>query len=258
MDKKFSETIEIVIPVFNEEKVIKETIKRLEDLIIKNANYLALKVIFVDDGSVDKTSFILKKYCKENCNMRFISLSRNFGHQIAITAGLDNSVADYVAIIDADLQDPPELIIDMYKLALEGYEVVYGRRKSREGESFLKKITAKVFYRLINYLCDIELPKDTGDFRLLSRKAIDAFKLMRERHRYVRGMIPWIGFNQTYINYDRKKRFAGETKYPLRKMLAFSNTAIISFSKKPLILAMRLGTIISLSGLISIFYIIYF
>jgi dolichol-phosphate mannosyltransferase len=216
-----------------------------------------LEFIFIDDGSKDRTFEILKELSYEKNYFKVASLSRNFGHQIAITAGIDIASGNYVAIIDGDLQDPPELIADMYYKALTGFDVVYGRRRSRAGETFFKKITALGFYRLLNYMCEMEIPKDTGDFRLMSRNAVNAFKSMRERHRFVRGMVPWLGFRAIAIEYDRDKRFAGTTKYPLRKMIAFASNAIFSFSSKPLTIAIRIGLATILIGFIGGAYILY-
>jgi len=189
--------------------------------------------------------------------VKIISLSRNFGHQIAITAGIDLASGDYVAVIDGDLQDPPELIADMYRKALTGFDVVYGKRLKRAGETIFKKVTAAAFYRFLNYMCEIDIPTDTGDFRLMSRKVVDAFKQMRERHRFVRGMVPWLGFKSAPLEYDRAERFAGETKYPLSKMLAFATNAILSFSSKPLTMAIRLGFLTIFVGLIGATYMLY-
>jgi len=199
----------------------------------------------------------LRNFTEHNPNVKVISLSRNFGHQIAITAGIDMASGDFVAVIDGDLQDPPELIADMYRKALTGFDVVYGKRRTRAGETIFKKATAAGFYRLLNYMCEIEIPTDTGDFRLMSRKVVDAFKQMRERHRFVRGMVPWLGFKSVPLEYDRAERFAGETKYPLKKMLAFATNAILSFSSKPLTMAIRLGFLTILAGLVGAAYMLY-
>jgi len=196
----------------------------------------------VDDGSVDSTLQILRDAANDDRSYKIISFSRNFGHQIAVTAGIDFCVSDYVAIIDADLQDPPELIIQMYEVAKKGYDVVYGKRKKRAGETIFKKFTAALFYRILSYFCEINIPVDTGDFRLMSRRSVDEFKKLKEKHRFVRGMVPWVGFKSFAFEYDRAERFAGETKYPLTKMIAFAANAIFSFSKNHLLL--RLGLVL--------------
>ena len=249
--------LSIVVPVYNEEESITETVKRLLGLRDNLAQEIDVELVFVDDGSKDKSLTHLRDISRENPSVKVISFSRNFGHQIAITAGIDLASGDYVAVIDADLQDPPELIADMYRMALTGFDVVYGKRRSRAGETIFKKATAAAFYRLLNYMCDIDIPSDTGDFRLMSRKVVDAFKQMRERHRFVRGMVPWLGYRAAPLEYDRAERFAGETKYPLSKMLAFATNAILSFSSKPLTVAIRLGVLTILAGLAGGAYMLY-
>jgi len=249
--------LSIVVPVFNEEESIVETVKRLQKLRDDLDREIQVELIFVDDGCRDKTLFHLRSFAEQLSNVKIISLSRNFGHQIAITAGIDLASGDYVAVIDGDLQDPPELIADMYRKALTGFDVVYGKRLKRAGETIFKKVTAAAFYRFLNYMCEIDIPTDTGDFRLMSRKVVDAFKQMRERHRFVRGMVPWLGFKSAPLEYDRAERFAGETKYPLSKMLAFATNAILSFSSKPLTMAIRLGFLTIFVGLIGATYMLY-
>jgi dolichol-phosphate mannosyltransferase len=249
--------LSIVIPVFNEEESIVEAVNRLQSLQDKLATEIDVELIFVDDGSKDRSLAYLRDIAGHNPSVKIISFSRNFGHQIAITAGIDRAAGDYVAVIDADMQDPPELIADMWHLALTGYDVVYGKRRSRAGESIFKKITATVFYRLLNYMCRINIPNDTGDFRLMSRKVVEAFKQMRERHRFVRGMIPWLGYKSIALDYDRAQRFAGETKYPLRKMIGFANNAILSFSSKPLTMAIHLGFMTIFTGMVGGGYMLY-
>ncbi len=201
-----------VIPIYNEEESIRETISRLIALRKAQIDQIEFHYIFVDDGSVDKSLEIMREASAIYDFVRVISLSRNFGHQIAITAGIDHAEGDYVAIIDGDLQDPPELIVGMLEVAhQQGCDVVYGKRRSRAGETAFKKSTAALFYRLIRYMCEIDIPADTGDFRLMSRRAVDAFSKMRERHRFVRGMVPWMGYRSAPFEYDREERFAGET-----------------------------------------------
>jgi len=249
--------LSIVIPVFNEEESISETVQRLLALRERLSSELDMEFLFVDDGSVDKSLTYLRRISKLNSSVKVISFSRNFGHQIAITAGIDVAAGDYVAVIDADLQDPPELIVDMYRKAQTGFDVVYGKRRSRSGETLFKKATASVFYRLLNYMCETDIPPDTGDFRLMSRKVVDAFKQMRERHRFVRGLVPWLGFKSVPLEYDRVERFAGETKYPLSKMLSFAINAILSFSSKPLTMATHLGFMTIFAGFAGGAYMLY-
>lgn len=249
--------LSVVVPVFNEEESLPETIRRLLSLKGSLAHEIDIELIFVDDGSSDHSFTILKGLAATQSSIKIIALSRNFGHQIAITAGIDQAFGDYVAVIDADLQDPPELIADMYRLALTGYDIVYGKRRSRAGETLFKKASAAAFYRFFSYMCEMDIPSDTGDFRLMSKRVVDAFKTLRERHRFVRGMVPWLGFRSVSLEYDRDVRYAGETKYPLRKMLAFATNAILSFSKKPLTLAIRLGFMTILVGMVLGTYVLY-
>lgn len=238
----------IVIPVFNEEEVVSETVKRLMKLEENIKTGWHLEFIFVDDGSRDATLEILSGVAASDRRVKVIALSRNFGHQIALTAGIDLSKGDYVAVIDADLQDPPELIIEMLEIAETGYDVVYGKRISRRGESWLKKLSAYLFYRFINFMSDTDLPRDTGDFRVMSRRVVDGLSGMRERHRYIRGMVPWLGFASFGFEYHREERFAGETKYPLRKIIKFGLEAVLSFSTAPLTMAVRLGAFVMFLG----------
>lgn len=250
--------IGVVVPIYNEEESIRETIFRLVALREDQCDRIDFQYIFVDDGSFDQSLQILRETSAKWDFVRVISLSRNFGHQIAITAGIDHAEGDYVAIIDGDLQDPPELIVGMLEVAQkQGCDVVYGKRRSRAGETAFKKSTAALFYRLIRYMCEIDIPADTGDFRLMSRQAVDSFNMMRERHRFVRGMVPWMGYRSAPFEYDREERFAGETKFPFRKMLAFAVNAILSFSSKPLTLAIRTGFLTLLAGAAGGTYMLY-
>lgn len=249
--------LSIVIPVFNEEDSITETLQRLHALQEAHAAVHEIELVFVDDGCQDRTLELLRAFAVDRPLIKVMSLSRNFGHQIAITAGIDVARGDYVAVIDADLQDPPELIIDMYHKALDGFDVVYGKRRTRAGETLFKRASAALFYRLLNTMCEVEIPADTGDFRLMSRRVVNAFKQLRERHRFVRGMVPWVGFKSVALEYDRAERFAGETKYPLRKMMAFAIDAIFSFSSRPLTLAIRLGFLTIAAGLSGGAYMLY-
>lgn len=257
MDSTRKDLITVVVPVYNEQESLDETISRLTGVRESHRDELDIEFVFVDDGSSDASMSILRKASEQHRHVRVLALSRNFGHQIAITAGIDHADGDFVAVIDADLQDPPEFIIDMYRKAREGFDVVYGRRRSRAGETLFKKATAAAFYRLIRYLCDIDIPADTGDFRLMSRRAVNAFRTLRERHRFVRGMVPWLGFRQVGLEFDRAERFAGVTKYPLRKMVKFATNAILSFSSKPLTLAVRAGLFTIVAGLAGGAYMLY-
>ncbi len=249
--------ISVIIPVFNEEECAAESILRLGQLRDRMSEIADFEFIFVNDGSSDATGQIIFDYAKDDKSLKLIELSRNFGHQIAVTAGLDVSSGDYVAIIDGDLQDPPELIEEMYARALEGYDVVYGKRRQRLGESFFKNFSASAFYRILNLLSDTSIPPDTGDFRLISRRVADALSNMRERNRFLRGMIPWVGFISTPYLYDRDVRRAGSTKYPLRKMVALAMNAITSFSSKPLLLVVRLGLLMVSFGFLAGIYLLY-
>lgn len=231
--------LSVIIPVYYEEAVVEACYKELKRVMVQNK--WQYELIFVNDGSKDKTLEILRSISAEDKNVKVIDFSRNFGHQIAVTAGLFHCIGDAAVVIDADLQDPPHVIEKMMAKWQEGYDVVYAKRKQRKGETFFKLITAKYFYRLLHYMAEIEIPMDTGDFRLMNRKVIEAFKKMPERNRFVRGMVSWVGFDQTYIEYERDVRFAGETKYPLKKMLRFASDGIISFSTKPLKLVRSLG-----------------
>lgn len=245
-------TLDIVVPVYNEEECINQTIERL--MAVRESLFTELDVnfIFVNDGSKDKSFDILKDHADKTPFIKVINFSRNFGHQFAVSAGLDFSSGDYVAIIDADLQDPPELIKDMYEKTKEGFEVVYGKRLKRKKESAFKKLTAFAFYRIFDSLCQIKIPTDTGDFRLVTRDVVEALKSMPEKHRFIRGMVPWVGFNSTPIYYDRDERFAGVTKYPLSKMLKLAFDGIFSFSTQPIKFINTIATTLLVLALISV------
>jgi glycosyltransferase involved in cell wall biosynthesis len=232
--------ISIIVPCYNEESVLRATHERLGK-VCDDMPGLDYELIFVNDGSADRTQEVLNEIQMRDPHVRVLLLSRNFGHQIAVTAGLEEAVGDAVVIIDADLQDPPEVIPEMVKLWREGNDVVYGIRREREGESRFKLWTAKVFYRLINRLSETKMPLDAGDFRLLDRRVVEVIKTMRERARFLRGMVSWAGFRQTFVLYDRAPRHAGESKYPFAKMLNFAMDGIISFSLVPLKLAIWTG-----------------
>lgn len=235
-----SKLLSIVIPCYNEEEVITETIKRLK-VFAQNLKNLEVEFIFVDDGSRDQTRSMLKSFAAADNRIKLVGFARNFGHQIAVTAGVDAARGDAVVLIDADLQDPPEVVHEMIKKWEEGFDVVYGTRTERPGESAFKLATARLFYRILNKLSSVPIPLDTGDFRLMSRPVVDVLRAMPERDRFIRGMVSWVGFRQVALPYKRAQRFAGETKYPLKKMLTFAFDGILSFSSKPLELALILG-----------------
>ncbi len=232
--------ISIVIPMYYEEEVANECYERMTKVLSNISNY-EYEIIFVNDGSKDKTLEILEKIAKNDRKIKVISFARNFGHQCAVTAGLKYVTGDAIVIIDADLQDPPELIPEMLKLWENGNEVIYGKRKVRKGESKFKLLTAKMFYKTLNTLSDVEIPKDTGDFRLVDRKVVDVINSLPEHNKFLRGLFSWVGFEQKAFEYERKERFAGKTKYPLKKMLKLASDGIIGFSTKPLKIVGGLG-----------------
>lgn len=245
--------LSVIIPCYNEEAVLRTTHERLSNVCKRQVPGLDYELIFVDDGSVDQTLHILMQLQRQDPHVRVLGLSRNFGHQIALTAGLEQAAGDAVVMMDADLQDPPEVIPQMVQLWREGNDVVYGIRREREGEGRFKLWTAKAFYRLINRLSDTKMPLDAGDFRLLDRKVVEVIRTMPERARFLRGMVSWAGFRQASISYDRSARQAGDTKYPLRKMIHFAMDGIISFSLVPLKLAIWTGFLaiwIAVAGII--------
>lgn len=250
---KETKKVTLVIPMYYEEKVAEECYQRVKKVLQGLENYI-YEIIFVNDGSKDKTLEILEEIASKDEDVKVISFSRNFGHQAAVTAGLKHVTGDAIIIIDADLQDPPELIPEMLKLWEEGNEVIYGKRKTRKGESAFKLLTAKMFYKTLNALSDVEIPKDTGDFRLVDRKVVDTVNNMSEHNKFLRGLFSWVGYKQLPFEYERQERFAGETKYPLKKMLKLASDGIISFSSKPLKLVGALGIF---SILISIVILIY-
>ena len=234
--------LSVIVPCYNEQPVLRETHRRLTS-VLEELEELTFEIIYVDDGSGDQTPQILAELQREDERVRVLRLSRNFGHQIAVTAGLENVAGDAVVIIDADLQDPPEVIKEMVRLWREGYHVAYGQRIEREGETGFKLWSAKAFYRLINRLSETKMPLDTGDFRLIDRKVVDNLLAMPERDRFLRGMVSWIGFNQVAVPYQRGRRLAGESKYPLFKMIRFATDGIVSFSIMPLKIAIWTGFI---------------
>ncbi|MBZ5567242.1 MAG: glycosyltransferase family 2 protein [Acidobacteriia bacterium] len=240
--------LSVVVPCYNEQEVVRECYRRLSG-ILQQAG-ISYELIFVNDGSRDETLAILCEFHRQDSRAKILNLSRNFGQQLAISAGIEFARGDAVAIMDADLQDPPELLPSLLEQLRAGYDVVNCTRRSREGEGWLKLWTARAFYRLINRLSDTPLAVDTGDFRLMSRKAVQAMISLRETHRLVRGLTTWIGFRQTQLQYDRSARLAGKTKYPMRKMLNLALDGIVSFSTMPLRLVTLVGALAAaLAGL---------
>ena len=232
--------VSLVVPCFNEEEVIEETYSRLVALAESQSTY-AFEFLFVDDGSRDNTPQLLHRIVAADPRAQALFFSRNFGHQLAVTAGIDEARGDAVVLLDADLQDPPEVVAEMLAKWRDGWQVVYGVRAEREGESHFKLLTAHLFYRVLNYLSDTPIPLDTGDFRLMDRTVVEVLRNMPERDRFVRGMVSWVGFRQLALPYRRVARFAGTSKYPLRKMIRFATNGILSFSMRPLKLAMDVG-----------------
>jgi len=235
-----NKSLSVIVPCFNEEDVIAESYRRLKTVL--STLQLKSEIIFVNDGSTDSTESILMDFLRLDKTVKIISFSRNFGHQKAVTAGINHCSSDMAVIIDADLQDPPELIPEMIEtLEKLDAQVVYCVRKSRKGETFLKKISAKFFYRTLNFFSEVRLPIDTGDFRLIDKSIVREFNKMHEKGKYIRGLVSWVGFRQVPFYYEREARFAGETKYPFSKMLKLATTSMLYFSTKPLKLATSLG-----------------
>ncbi|MCI8383563.1 MAG: glycosyltransferase family 2 protein [Clostridia bacterium] len=232
--------ISIIIPMYNEEEVAKTSYLRIKK-VMEALNQYDYEMLLIDDGSSDHTMDLLTQIAKENPKVKVLSFARNFGHQSAVTAGIQYATGDAVIIIDADLQDPPELLPEMIALWEQGNEVIYGQRKARKGESAFKLLTAKMFYRTLNALSDVEIPKDTGDFRLVDRKVIDVVNAMPEHNKFLRGLFSWVGFRQKAYLYERQERYAGKTKYPFKKMWKLASDGIISFSTKPLKIVGGLG-----------------
>ncbi|MCL6445633.1 MAG: glycosyltransferase family 2 protein [Alicyclobacillus sp.] len=233
----------IVVPVFNEAAVLPITYARLKDVMDRQGD--PYEIIFVDDGSEDESASLLDELAESDEAVRVIHFSRNFGHQVAITAGMDHAIGDAVIVMDADLQDPPDVVAEMIQAWQNGYDVVHARRKARLGETWFKRLTASLFYRLLQRLTDVEIPLDTGDFRLVDRKVCQVLSAIRERNRFVRGLVVWVGFRQTAVEYVRSPRYAGESKYPLRRMLKLSMDAITSFSDKPLKFPLLAGAVLT-------------
>ena len=241
-----SVTLSVVVPVFNEASGLDALHERVSSTL-RHAG-VAYEIVLVDDGSRDGSWERMAALAERDPHLVLVRLSRNFGHQVAITAGLDHACGEAVVVMDADLQDPPEVVPQMIERWRAGYDVVYGRRERRLGEGLFKRATASLFYRLVRRLTAVEIPADTGDFRLMSRRAVEAFRSLQERNRFVRGMVAWVGFRQTAVDYVREARHAGETKYPVRKMVRFAGDAIFSFSHVPLRFATGLGLASSTAG----------
>lgn len=256
MDKHVNQVAELptyslVIPIYNEEAVLPILVKRINELVDRIGE--PVEVIFVDDGSRDASVPYLRHITRDNPHFRVLELSRNFGHQVAITAGMDYARGQAVVVMDADLQDPPEVVLQLIAKWKEGFEIVYARRIKRDGETMFKKVTANLYYRTLEKMTSVKIPRDVGDFRLVGRRALDTFKMMPERDRFVRGMFAWMGFSQTEVAFERHARAAGETKYPLWKMVRLATNGIISFSEKPLRFALWAGLLISaLAGVLGL------
>ena len=246
--------VSIIVPIFNEEEIIDEMISTIID-VASTWDY-DYEIIIINDGSDDGSRKKIEKICKENKKVKLINLSRNFGHQMAFTAGIDHAKGSSVIAIDGDLQDPPTVMTQFIHKWESGYEVVYGKRLNRKGESLFKLFTAKFFYFILNKFSDVYIPRDVGDFRLMDRVIVDKIKTMREKHRFIRGMIPWVGFKQTFVEYDRNPRFAGQTKFSFNKMLKFALDGIFSFSTVPIKYTILMGIftiLLSLGGIIYAF-----
>ena len=245
----------IIIPIYNEQDNIQLLHDRLHAVMIQLSS--SFEFIFVNDGSKDNSMKLMRQLAKENSYVKYIDLSRNFGHQIAVTSGLDLSIGDRVVIIDADLQDPPELILEMAEKMDKGNEVVYAKRRKRKGESWFKLVTASVFYKILRSITSIDIPLNTGDFRMVDRQIVDVLKDMPEQNKFLRGQISWIGFRQTYVEYDRDERHAGETGYPLSKMLRFALDGITAFSDAPLKFVFNMGILVFFLSFLMIIYTLY-
>lgn len=247
----------IVIPIYNEETNLNELASRLLSTIQTNLDNWEVEILLVNDGSYDSSFSIMKELAEKNSMFKLVNLSRNFGHQIAISAGMDLASGDVCIVMDGDLQDPPETIPKLVQKWKEGFEIVYAVRNKRDGESWFKLFTAKAFYRILKRITSVEIPVDTGDFRLIDKKVLNVLKEMPEKHRFIRGMVAWSGFKSCPVFYHREKRFAGTTKFTLGKMIQFSLNGITSFSTYPLKLASTFGLFVSSIGFLYLIYVIY-
>lgn len=245
----------IIVPVYNEEPNLRELYQRLHDTLLKMS--LSYQILFINDGSHDDSATIINALCEADSCVKFVSFSRNFGHQVAVSAGIDRAFAKYVAIIDADLQDPPEDLALLYAKLQEGYDVVYARRRKRKGESFMKKFTAKAFYRILWRMTAVDIPLDAGDFRIMKGKVAGVLRSMPEQHKFIRGQIAWAGFRQGYIEYDRDGRKSGKTGYSYAKMTRFASDGITSFSDFPLKLVTWSGFFVAFIAFVVAMYSLY-
>lgn len=246
--------LSLIVPVYNEQEVLPDSFKRMDEAM-RSMTYYDYEIIYVNDGSRDGTMEILRGIASEHANVKVLSFSRNFGHQIAVTCGMDAAKGDALIIIDVDLQDPPELIPEMVKRWEAGADIVYGKRKKRKGETFLKKLTASMYYRLLAWMSAYPIPLDTGDFRLIGRNVADIFLRMREHNRFLRGMSAWMGFRSEPLEYERQERFAGSTKYSLKKMMRLASDGITGFSDKPITLPFDIGVgmcVLSMFGFLTV------
>ena len=244
--------ISVIAPLYNEELNIPVIYERLTKVLGSISN--SYEILFINDGSKDRSLSLVKELSAKDQHVKYIDFSRNFGHQIAVSAGLDHVQGEAVVIIDSDLQDPPELIAEMYAKFKQGYEVVYAKRRNRKGEGAFKKLTASVFYRLLSKMTSIDIPLDTGDFRIMDRKIVEVLKAMPEKDKFIRGQVSWAGFNQSFVEYDRDERMAGETGYPLRKMMKFAMDGITGFSNVPLKIVSWFGFMVSIFAFLTIIY----
>ena len=247
-----SPEISVIIPLHNEEAVLQELIERTQSAVLKITENF--EIILVNDGSQDRTLEMIQRFASSEDRLKYLSFSRNFGHQTAVTAGIQNCQGNTAVIIDGDLQDPPEVIPEMYQKYREGFEVVYVKRRSRKGDTFFKKSSAKFFYRLLKKLTNFDIPVDTGDFRLIDRKIIDYLCQMPEQNKFIRGQVAWIGFRQAFVEYDRDERRAGSSGYPFSKMLSFALDGITAFSNRPLKAVTYLGFIVASLAFLIIIY----
>lgn len=251
MRKKLS----VIIPIYNEEGNIPALFERLNSVVSKME--VEPEFLFINDGSRDNSIALIKALAAKNTFVKYIDFSRNFGHQVAVSAGLDKASGDAIVIIDADLQDPPELIIEMFNKMQNGFDVVYAKRRARKGESFMKKFTAGMFYRILGSITSVSIPVDTGDFRIMSKQVADIVKSMPEKEKFLRGQISWVGFEQTFVEYDRDERQSGETGYTYSKMIRFALDGITSFSNFPLKFASGAGFVVSGFSFLMILYALY-
>ena len=252
MERNTKIALSVVVPVFNEEAIVPELVRRLVEACNKITD--SHEIILVNDGSRDTTMLKLKDACEGNPKVHYISFSRNFGHQMAITAGMNYAVGDAIVTIDGDLQDPPELIADMYREFLNGNKVVYAKRKTRKGEPWLRLKAITTFYSLLAKITSFEMPQNVGDFRLISRDVLEHLKKMKEQDKYLRGQIAWMGYKSTYVLYDRDERMAGESKYPFKKLLRLATNGITGFSDWPLKMVTRIGFVVCIISFLLIVY----